>query len=130
MTTDYPAFEIPEHPIDQFEVKLFKVSDHGDRVDVVEVRYVYHVNTTWKSLYPGDVGADFEDVWQIFEGDRFVARSNNGWRSIFDAHVPGTYCTSLSEAKKIAINKLLERLQLLTQKKVVLKQQLEELGHE
>jgi hypothetical protein len=67
--------ELPAIPIDGYEIKWWEVD--GDRV--VEHRLLYHVDRTWRQVYPhAGAGADFHDEWQAFRNDHFTGRCD-GW---------------------------------------------------
>jgi len=86
--------DMPEKPVDLFEVTYFMVSD----LAVVEYRLLYHVNAKWDEVYPESKGgADFIDDWQVFRNGSFCGRLT-GWplkiRSVERGELP-RYATRL-----------------------------------
>lgn len=58
-------------PVDKYEIKYFSI----DYDLVCEIKLIYHVNTPWKSLFPGESGGSpFTDEWQLFRDGYFEGR--------------------------------------------------------
>lgn len=101
-----PPFSIPDEPVDQYEIHWYRVI-HLNVPRISELRALYHVNTPWEALYPGDNrpgGAVFTDQWQVFEDGNFNGRmpSWEGWSRICDDYAWAHGYATKEEAQKAA----------------------------
>ena len=71
-------FQLPDEAVDGFVLQAWQ-ADTSPYVDcgARSLRYVYRLKCTWADVFPDwdeSPGADFEDEWQVYDGERFTGR--------------------------------------------------------
>ena len=79
--------KLPTEPVNGYEIRLWRISDY--EWTVREWRFVYHADTLWKDVFPGEDapwGANFTDEWAVYQ-QHFVHRLE-GWEWRQDGWAP------------------------------------------
>jgi hypothetical protein len=81
MARSQRPFVLPDEPVDQYEVRWWRVGSNQDLPVVREVRAVYHVNTSWQDLFGKSDGSPFINQWSFQVDGRFDGRGGawNDW---------------------------------------------------
>lgn len=97
--------DLPEEPVDQYQVVFYRISLHSSWFQLMKLRYLYHVNTSWSDVDSRPNGVDFVDQWSVYCNNNISGRIVK-WKSILDYINDAETFPTVSDAVQFAFDRL------------------------